>query len=459
MPDTQSTEGRFGAAKRASLVQELRQARSKRAGPERPAAARPAPPPRATAKAFDFSTLSGHKQLRLQRSAADMLGIDVPYFREQQGYAGATCVIEGREVLNFSSYNYLGLNGHPKVREAAKDAIDRYGVSVSASRVVAGERDLHARLEENLARFYGTESAVCFVSGHATNVTAIGTLMGPKDLILVDGFIHNSITEGAKLSGATRVVFPHNDHAWVDDFLARNRDRYERVLIAVEGLYSMDGDWPDLPKFVEVKQRRDAWLLVDEAHALGVLGETGRGLGEQMGVPADAVELWMGTLSKTLSACGGYIAGSSALTELLKATAPGFVFSVGLAAPLAAAAAAALEVMQAETERVAKLQANGRRIVDQAKAAGLDVGFAQGSAVMPVIVGDSARAAMLADRVLRAGLNAMPITFPAVPEKQARLRFFLTSDHEDAQIDEAVRITAEALEAVKGVGMPFGAAG
>ncbi|MEO1688224.1 MAG: aminotransferase class I/II-fold pyridoxal phosphate-dependent enzyme [Pseudomonadota bacterium] len=458
MPGTESGEGRFGAAKRASLVQELRQARSKRAGPERPAAARPAPPPRAGGKAFDFSTLSGHKQMRLQRSAADMLGIEVPYFREQQGYAGATCMIEGREVLNFSSYNYLGLNGHERVREAAKEAIDRYGVSVSASRVVAGERDLHARLEEGLARFYGTESAVCFVSGHATNVTTIGTLMGPKDLILVDSFIHNSITEGCKLSGATRVVFPHNDHAWVDEFLARNRDRYERVLIAVEGLYSMDGDWPDLPKFVEVKQRRDAWLLVDEAHALGVLGETGRGLHEMYGIPADAVELWMGTLSKTLSACGGYICGSAALTELLKATAPGFVFSVGLAAPLAAAALAALEVMEAEPERVTKLQANGERIVAQAKAAGMDTGFAQGSAVMPVIVGDSARAAMLADRVLRAGLNAMPITFPAVPEKQARLRFFLTSDHAFEQIDRAIEITAQALESIRGKGLPFGEA-
>ena len=147
MPETDSTEGRFGAAKRASLVQELRQARSKRAGPERPATARPSPPPRATAKAFDFSSLSGHKQLRLQRSAADMLGIDVPYFREQQGYAGATCVIDGREVLNFSSYNYLGLIGLARVREAAKDAIDRYGTSTSASRVVSGEKTVHRELE------------------------------------------------------------------------------------------------------------------------------------------------------------------------------------------------------------------------------------------------------------------------------------------------------------------------
>ena len=453
-------EGRFGAAKRSALVRELRAARSRRGGPERPAP-RPATPtrPKAKPKAFDFATLSGHKQMRLQRSAADMLGIEVPYFREQEGYAGATCRIGGRELLNFSSYNYVGLNGHPKVREAAKAAIDRYGVSVSASRVVAGERDLHARFEAALARFYGTESAVAMVSGHATNVTTIGTLMGPKDAVLVDSFIHNSITEGVRLSGAQRVVFPHNDWAWVEDWLSRRRAEYDRVLICVEGLYSMDGDWPDLPRFVDVKTRHDAWLMVDEAHALGVLGETGRGLGELQGVDPGAVEIWMGTLSKTLSACGGYVAGSTALVEYLKATAPGFVFSVGLAAPLAAAATAALEVLEAEPERVAALNANGRRLLEAARAAELDTGSAMGSAVMPVIVGDSARAAMLADAVFKAGVNALPITFPAVPEKQARLRFFLTSEHTEAQIDRAVAVTAEALAGIRSRPLPFGASG
>lgn len=458
MAGAEGGEGRFGAAKRSALVRELRQARSKRAGPERPVA-RPAPAPKAKPKAFDFATLPGHKQMRLQRSAADMLGIEVPYFREQEGYAGATCRIGGRELLNFSSYNYVGLNGHPKVREAAKAAIDAYGVSVSASRVVAGERDLHARLERGLARFYGTESAVVMVSGHATNVTTIGTLMGPKDLVLVDGYIHNSITEGVRLSGAHRVVFPHNDWAWVDDFLSRRRGEWDRVLICVEGLYSMDGDWPDLPRFVEVKSRHDAWLMVDEAHALGVLGATGRGLGEMQGVDPASVEIWMGTLSKTLSACGGYVAGSSALTEYLKATAPGFVFSVGLAAPLAAAAIASLEVLEAEPERVTRLAENGRRLLEVAKAADLDVGTAMGSAVMPVIVGDSARAAMLSDAVFKAGVNALPITFPAVPEKQARLRFFLTSEHTAEQIDRAVAVTAEALAGIRSRPLPFGATG
>lgn len=452
MPDS-GAEGRFGAARRTALLRELRQARSKRAQSEKPAP-RPAPPPRKP-EAFDFSTLPGHKQLRMQRSAADLLGIEVPFFRAQQGYAADTCEIDGRRLLNFSSYNYLGLNGHPKVCAAAKEAIDRYGVSVSASRVVAGERDIHERLENALAAFMGTESAVVMVSGHATNVTTIGTLLGPKDLVLVDALAHNSAVEGARLSGATRMTFPHNDWAWVDDLLTRQRDRYERVLIVVEGLYSMDGDMPDLARFVEVKRAHDAWLMVDEAHALGVLGATGRGIAEQQGVDPGAVEIWMGTLSKTLSSCGGYIAGSAALTDYLKATAPGFVYSVGLAAPLAASALASLEVMQEEPERVTKLQANGARLLAAAKAAGLDTGLGMGFAVMPAIIGDSARAAILADAVFRRGLNALPITFPAVPEKQARLRFFLTSEHSDAQIDEAVAITAEALADVRSRSLKF----
>ena len=446
---------RAAGARRAELLEGLRRARALRAAAGDPP---PSPAPAAPPTAFDFSTLPAHAQLRMQRAAADMMGIGVPYFRRQEGFAGPTCVIEGRERLNFSSYDYLGLNADPRVRAAAKAAVDRYGVSVSASRVVAGERDLHARLETALARLHGTESAVALVSGHATNVTVLGTLLGPLDLILTDALIHNSVTEGARLSGATRVVFPHNDWVWVDDFLMRNRSRYGRVLIVVEGLYSMDGDWPDLPRFVEVKARHDAWLMVDEAHAAGVLGATGRGSAEAQGVDPRAVELWMGTLSKTLAACGGYIAGSAALTELLKATAPGFVFSVGLAAPLAAAATAALEVLEAEPERVARLAANGRRLLARAREAGLDTGEARGSAVMPVIVGDSARAAMLADEVFRAGLNALPITFPAVPERQARLRFFVTAAHAPEQIDRAVEIAAEALARVRARPSPLGRA-
>ncbi len=430
--------GKFAAGRRDALVRSLIDGKSRRSTAAAPSAA-----------AFDFRTLDDYQQLRIQRAAADFLGIASPFFREIEGDAGPTCRIGGRELLNFSSYDYLGLNHHPEVREAAKAAVDAYGVSVSASRVVAGERDLHRRLEAAIARFLGVEDAVAMVSGHAVNVTTIGRLLGPRDAVLVDGLIHNSIVEGARLSGAARITFPHNDLDWVEDFLTRRRSTFDRVLIAVEGLYSMDGDWPDLKRLVEIKSRHGAWLMVDEAHSLGVLGATGRGVAEAQGVDPGSVEIWMGTLSKTLASCGGYIAGSRALVEYLKATAPGFVYSVGLAAPLAAAACAALEVLERSPDLPGRLRSNGARFLERARFHGLDTGLARGASIAPVLLGDSAKAAVLSDRLHKAGVNALPITFPAVPEKAARLRFFITSTHTPEQIVEAVDATARRLAEIE----------
>lgn len=436
--------GISGAAKDA-LIAGLRAA-----GKTRKTAVTPAAPMRGTkATAADFSTLEGYKQLRMQRAAAEMLGIENPFFRVHDGLAGATSNIGGERYLNFASYNYLGLNGHATVMAAAKEAIDRYGTSVSASRLVAGERPIHRELEEALARHCGTEDAVVFVSGHATNMATIGTLLGSKDLVLTDALIHNSVIEGARLSGAARLNFPHNDWASVRETLARVRHQYEHVLIVVEGLYSMDGDYPDLPHFIDVKSEFGVWLMVDEAHSLGVLGDTGRGIAEHFGIDPTSVEIWMGTLSKTLSGCGGYIAGSTALIDYLKVMAPGFVYSVGLSAPLAAAGLASLKVMQEEPWRVGKLRDNGQHFLAAARAAGLDTGLSEGYSVVPVIVSDSPQAAVLADRVFRRGLNALPIIYPAVPEKAARLRFFITSEHSFEDIDEAVKITAEELAAIR----------
>lgn len=447
MPQDKRGYGGVSGAAKDALIANLREAsRNRKARPDAPAAAEPR---RRAVRAFDFSTLDDYKQLRIHRAAADMMGIDNPFFRPHEGLASGRTRIDQRDYLNFASYNYLGLNGHPRVAEAAKAAIDRYGTSVSASRLVAGERPVHQELEQALAAVHGTEAAVAMVSGHATNVTTIGTLMGPKDLVLIDALIHNSVSEGARLSGAARMTFPHNDWRAVSDLLAKVRHQYRRVLIVIEGLYSMDGDHPDLARFVEVKAEHDAWLMVDEAHSLGVLGATGRGIAEMAGVDPRTVELWMGTLSKTMSGCGGYIAGSASLVEYLKVKAPGFVYSVGLSAPLAAAAVASLEVMREEPWRVARLHENGMHFLEAARAAGLDTGLSMGYAVVPVIVGDSAQAAVLADRVFRRGLNALPIIYPAVPEKAARLRFFITSDHTAADIDEAVRITAECLAEIR----------
>jgi 8-amino-7-oxononanoate synthase len=386
-----------------------------------------------------FDKFPGYEKLLLPQLAARQLGIANPFFRSHDGVAGATTRIEGRDLVNFANYNYLGFAGDPRVDRAAKDAIDRYGTSASASRLVAGERPVHRDLETALAAVYGVEAALVFVSGHATNVTTIGTLFGPRDLILHDALIHNSTLEGIRLSGATRRAFPHNDCAALDTLLAQSRGRFERVLICVEGLYSMDGDIPDLARLVDIKRRHKAFLMVDDAHALGVLGATGRGLHEEAGVPGDAVDIWMGTLSKTLAAAGGYIAGPAALIEQLRYGAGGFVYSVGLAPPLAAAAAAALALLRAEPERVARLRANAALFLETARAAGLDTGRAQGFAVVPVIAGSSLKAVRWANALFAAGIHVQPIIHPAVEERAARLRFFLTSAHTPAQIAAAVR--------------------
>jgi 7-keto-8-aminopelargonate synthetase-like enzyme len=289
---------------------------------------------------------------------------------------------------------------------------------------------------------------VVFVSGHATNVSTIGALLGPKDLIVHDSLAHNSIVIGGTLSRAERRLFPHNDLDALDELLTSSRHRYERVLIAVEGLYSMDGDFPDLARLVDIKRRHAAWLMVDEAHSLGVLGATGAGIFEHAGVDPHEVDIWMGTLSKTLSGCGGYIAGPSVLVEYLKFAAGGFVFSVGMSPPLAAAAIAALDIMHREPERVARLHRNSQHFTERARAADLDIGTSAARAVIPVVTNNSLIAVALGQKLFDRGINVQPILPPAVPERAARLRFFLTSEHTQAQIDRTIEAIVDARQEI-----------
>jgi 8-amino-7-oxononanoate synthase len=393
-----------------------------------------------------FDLHPGYQQLRIISDGAARVGIASPFFKSHEGTAGGRTHIGGREFLNFSSYNYLGLSGHPAVSQAAKDAIDRYGTSVSASRAVSGERPLHRELEAALAQAYGAQDAVAFVSGHATNVTTIGYLFGPRDLVLHDELIHNSTLQGIQLAGARRLPFPHNDLGALDALLTQQRREFERVLIVVEGIYSMDGDFPDLPRLIEIKRRHKTFLMVDEAHSFGVMGATGLGLRQHFGIDGDAVDIWMGTLSKTLSGCGGYIAGTHALVEHLKFLAPGFLYSVGMPPPVAAASLAALKRMQAEPERVATLQARGALFLKLARAAGIDTGTSAGISVIPAIVGGSMRAAKLSEALFTRGINVQPILYPAVPEKLARLRFFMCSQHSEDDIRFAVSTLAAELD-------------
>jgi 8-amino-7-oxononanoate synthase len=405
-----------------------------------------ATPPKST----DFSTLPGYDELRFYRSLGQKFGIDNPYFRTHDGRAGAHTQIASKALLNFSSYDYLGLNGHPQIVAAAKAAIDRYGVSASASRHVAGERPVHRELEQALAQHYGVADSLVFVSGYATNLGVIGHLMGPKDLVVYDSFAHNSIVTGSVLSGAARRSFPHNDLDSLDRMLTLSRSHFERALIVVEGLYSMDGDYPDLRRLIEIKSKHDAWLMVDEAHALGVLGQNGYGTAEHFGIDPRQVDIWMGTLSKTLAGCGGYIAGCRELVEYLKLTAGVFVYSVALPPVIAASALKALEILHREPERVSALQRNGATFRSLAANRGLDTGSGAGTAICPVIVADSAPAVMLSQRLLERGINVQPVMHPAVPAKASRLRFFLTAAHTDAEMAAAIEATAEELTQVRG---------
>jgi 8-amino-7-oxononanoate synthase len=395
----------------------------------------------------DFVRFPEYGELKRYEQMLKAVAGENPYFLVDQGRTLPARVTrtEGHDRVNFCVYDYISMAHDLEVAAAAKAAIDRYGTSAGASRLVSGEKQVHRDLEQALAAFLGTAAAIVFVSGHATNVTTIGHLLGPEDLIVYDILAHNSIVQGAQLSGATRRVFAHNDWLAMDALLSEVRSRYRRVLIAIEGVYSMDGDYPDLPRFVELKKKHKALLLVDEAHSLGTMGPTGRGIGEHWGTVRTDVELWMGTLSKSLASCGGYIAGSAELVEYLKYTAPGFVYSVGMSPPNAAAALAALTVLQAQPQRVSRLGELAALFLNLAKERGLNTGSAAGTPVVPVVVGNSVKSLRLARALFDRGINVQPILHPAVPEHSARLRFFITTNHNEAQIRDTVSAIADEL--------------
>ncbi|QGD71380.1 aminotransferase class I/II-fold pyridoxal phosphate-dependent enzyme [Bordetella holmesii] len=432
----------LAAGLKDKLIQQALERKLRQAAPAVDAAAAPRPSSHRHAIAEEFYKFHLHpsyKQLRILNDGAARLGLQNPFFKLHEGTASDQTRIGGQTYINYSSYNYLGLSGDPIVNDAAKQAIDRYGTSVSASRLVSGERPIHRELELEIAHLYGVDDAVTFVSGHATNVSTIGHLFGPRDLILHDELIHNSILQGIQLSGARRLPFPHNDWSTLDNLLDEQRHQFERVLIVLEGIYSMDGDYPDLPRFIELKRRHRCFLMVDEAHSLGVMGPRGLGIREHFNLDGGDVDIWMGTLSKTLAACGGYIAGESALVEHLKFLAPGFLYSVGMPPPVAAAALAALKRMHDVPERARVLQTRGRQFLTQARAAGLDTGTSEGLAVVPVIVGSSLKATRLSAQLFEQGINVQPILYPAVPEKVARLRFFISFMHTEEQIQQTIR--------------------
>ena len=399
------------------------------------------------AEAYRFEKFPEYGRLREGLDLLESTGLS-PYFNVHESVTTDTTIIQGRELINFSSYNYLGMSGDPVVVAAAQKACQRYGTSVSASRLVSGEKDLHVDLERAISELVGAEDAIVYVGGHSTNESTIGHLFGPGDLILHDALSHNSILQGGIMSGARRRPFPHNDWQAADEILQKFRHEYRRVLLVVEGVYSMDGDIPELPKFIEVKRRHKAILMVDEAHSMGVLGASGRGICEHFGVLPTDVDILMGTLSKSFGSCGGYIAGSKALVEYLKYTSPGFVYSVGLSPPNTAAALASIRLLQAEPERAERLRERARLFLELARSRGINTGMSKDSPVVPVILGNSMHALQLSKALFDRGINVQPILYPAVEESAARLRFFITSQHSEEQIRLTIDTIVEELEKI-----------
>lgn len=395
---------------------------------------------------YVFEKSFEYQQLMQTMQASMASGLRNPYFSVHEGLAKDTTVMGGKEFIHFASYNYLGLSSDAEVIAETQKAVEKYGTSASASRLVSGEKDLHQAFEREMAEFIGVEDALIFSAGHHLNESVIGHLLGPGDLIMHDALAHNSIIMGAKLSGATRRPFDHNDWRMADALLTRYRGEYRRVLIALEGVYSMDGDIAPVPEFMELKKRHKAYLYVDEAHSLGTLGSRGAGVCDYYGLDPNDGDLWMGTISKSFGSCGGFVAGRKSMIQYLKYTTPGFVFSAAISPPSTAAALASLRKLRREPGLVKRLHENAALFLKLAKKAGFNTGLSDGTPVIPIIFGNSQLSLLMAQRLYERGINVQPILYPAVEEKAARLRFFMTAVHTEEQIRYTVKALAEEMQ-------------
>jgi 8-amino-7-oxononanoate synthase len=362
---------------------------------------------------------------------------------------GPHTTIEGCEVLNFSSNDYLGLATHPAVQEAAAKAARDFGAGSGASRLICGSLEAHEELEEAIAQFKGTEGALVFSSGYATALGTIPALVGKGDFVVVDKLVHASLVDGARLSGAKLRVFGHNDLNELEDILRwcdreRTGNSGGRVLVVTESLFSMDGDFAPLPEMVELKEKFGAWLMVDEAHATGLFGEKRRGLVEAFGLTG-RVEVQMGTLGKALGAAGGFIAGSSALREYLINKARSFIFSTAPPPAVSAAASAAIHVVRT-SEGADRLESLRQRLT-QFHAGSKVAPPAKDSPIIPLIVGEEGAALALAEKLWERGIFAPAIRYPTVARGKARLRFTFSAAHEKADVDRLAKALGELVQA------------
>lgn len=377
---------------------------------------------------------------------------DVDYYKEaglyfyleptEQILPNGRIVTQSRgEMIMLGGYSYLGLIGHPKINAAAKAAVSHFGTGTHGVRLLAGSLTLHDELEQKLAAFKQTEAAITFSSGYVANVATLSSLLRRGDTVLCDKLNHASIVDGCMLSQAKFVRFKHNDMAHLERRL-RQVGGNGRILVVVDGVFSMDGDIINLPAVSRLCRQYGAYLMVDEAHSIGVLGKTGRGIEEHFGLPADSVDIKMGTLSKTIPSAGGYVAGSRELIQYLQHEGRAFIFSAALPPSAAAAASAALDVIAEETWRIEAVQQNIVQFAGQLRDAGFNL-LASETAVVPVVCSETETTGKLARYCQERGIFVQAIISPVVPEGQARLRCCLSAVHSAEDIQYCVETIIE----------------
>ncbi len=399
----------------------------------------------------DYTNINDPIVQRIQAMAerAASLREEGLYFYNQpvSGLPGAArAIVNGREMTIFASYSYLGLVGHPRINAAAQAAIEKYGTGTHGVRTLAGTLELHRELERTIAEFKGAEDAVTYSSGYVTNYSVISTLLGRGDYVISDKFNHASIVDGCLMSGAKMLRFRHNDMAHLETRLRQAGEANPQAakLVVTDAVFSMDGDIIDLPAVVELCRKYDAWLMMDEAHSVGVLGATGRGIEEHFGLEG-AVDVKMGTLSKTIPSVGGYVAGKKELTDFLRHASRGYIFSAALPPAQAAAALEAFRVIRDEPWRIEKLRANTQQFIQGLKARGFNTLYTE-TAVVPVLCGSDELAYKMTRECQMHDVFILPVVSPAVPHGLARLRATVTAAHEPDEIERAMDVLADAAK-------------
>jgi len=399
-----------------------------------------------------------HHERREQLEAANAADLN-PYFRLLTSQAGPVVEMEGRETIMLGSNNYLGLTGDERVKRAAHDALDAYGTGVTGSRLLNGTTPVHVELEEQLAGWMNTEDAIVFSTGYQSNVGCLQAILGPADTVICDSGDHASILDGCKLSGAKLRPFRHNQTDKLEKMLQRAAGDGGGVLVVVDGVYSMEGDLPDLPRIVELSKRYGARIMVDEAHGVGVLGERGAGATELFGLE-DEVDLRMGTFSKSLASCGGFIAGKRDVIEYLRITSRSFIFSASGVPAAVGAALEAVKICRAEGPPLFKrlldnadylrhgLEDLGLRVVQPGT---MPDGSVATTPVVPVVVGDDWKAILLWKALFDNGVYCNVAIHPAVPPSGALLRTSLMATHEKEHLDKALAIIGEVIEDFDGL--------